>query len=243
MSMTLISCSFSDLNDDYTNTDQNEKKEYAVTIHYYDGITRSYTVYNRGNVNAEILAPSGYVIEGLYDESGVQYTMNDCIVENWSSSIPTTLYAKYKKIEKSSYTLSYIGLDEDPEKISFYKTKKVTWTLNSGDKNESEIINICKCNPYADLTITATFMGKGINSQKYTQNTFKYYLIVNDETIASFKSENLGNDYTKYTVSGTIKAKQLMNSNYEIMFSVSSALGYEDYTVKNLTITFSFDFQ
>ena len=233
MSIQLVACDFNK---------SNSINEYNVTVHYYDDITRSYTVYSGGRLEGEILAPSGYVIIGLFDESGVQYAMNDCVVDSWNANMPTTLHAKYEEIEKASYTLSEIGWDEEPETVSFYQGIKTTWTLNAGDKVESEIINICKCNPYADLTITVKFMGKGNNSQKYTHNKFKYRVLVNDEAIVSFTSENLGSSYTEHTVTATIKAKQLMNAGYEIIATASSSLGYEDYTVKNFVITLSFDF-
>ena len=219
------------------------KNEHRVTIHYYEGITRTYTVYDLGTLKGEILSPSGYVIMGLFDESGVQYAMNDCVINSWNENIPTVLYARYKKVEKKSYTLSAVELDEDPKTISFYKSVKSTWNLNIGDQTEAEIINICKCNPYADLTITAKFMGKGVNSQKYSSNVFKYKVCVNEEAIGTFTSENLGSNYTEHTVTATIKAKQLMNAGYEIITTAQSSLGYEDYVVKNLGITISFEFE
>lgn len=220
----------------------NSKNEYNVTVHYYDDITRSYTVYNRGKLEGEILAPSGHIIIGLFDESGVQYAMSDCVVDSWNANIPTTLYAKYEKVEKTSYTLGEIGWDEQPKTVSFYQGIKTTWDLNTGDTTEAKIIEICECNPYADLTITVKFMGKGVNSQKYTPNKFKYKVLVNDEAIGNFASENLGSSYTEHTVTATIKAKQLMNAGYEIIATASSSLGYEDYTVKNFVITLSFNF-
>lgn len=222
------------------NFDTNSKSEYEVTVHYYDGITRSYTVHNYGALNAEILAPSGHIIVGLFDESGVQYSMDDCVIDNWKSNIPTTLYAKYEKVTKVSYTLSKIGFDEDPKKVSFYSSRKTTWDLNSADTLESKIIKICECNPYADVTITVTFMGKG--SELHNGNTFKYKVVVGEETIADFKSDDLGDNYNTYTLSARIKAKQLINSGYEINATASSNYGYEDYMVKNYVITFSFDF-
>ena len=85
-------------------------------------------------------------------------------------------------------------------------------------------------------------MGKGNNSQKYTPNTFKYKVVVNDETIGTLESENLGTTYTEHTVTATIKAKQLINAGYEIIAIASSSLGREDYTVKNFNISLSFDF-
>ena len=222
------------------NFDTNAKSEYEVLVHYYDDITRSYTVRNYGTLNAEILAPSGHIVIGLFDESGVQYSMNDCVVDKWNSSFPTSLYAKYEKVTKTSYTLSKIGYDEDPKQVSFYSSRKTTWDLNSADTLDSKIIQICECNPYSDVTITVTFMGKG--KEAHNGNTFKYKVVVGEETIANFASDDLGDNYNTYTLSATIKAKQLINSGYEIKATASSNYGYEDYMVKNYVITLSFDF-
>lgn len=222
------------------NFDTNAKSEYEVLIHYYDGITRTYTVGNYDKLTAEILAPSGNIIIGLFDESGVQYATNDCIVDKWKSSFPTTLYAKYEEVTKTSYTLGKIGYDEDPKKVSFYSARKTTWDLNSSNTSESKITQICECNPYSDVTITVTFMGKG--KESHNGNTFKYKVVVGEETIAYFTSDDLGDNYNTYTLSATIKAKQLINSGYEIKATASSNYGYEDYMVKNYIITLSFDF-
>ena len=115
-------------------------------------------------------------------------------------------------------------------KLSVY----AKWVINMAEHK------ICECNPYADVTITVTFMGKG--SELHNGNTFKYKVVVGEETIADFKSDDLGDNYNTYTLSARIKAKQLINSGYEINATASSNYGYEDYMVKNYVITFSFDF-
>ena len=45
------------------------------------------------------------------------------------------------------------------------------------------------------------------------------------------------------TYTGTIKAKQLINSNYEVKVYYGAKYGYEEYTIKNIKVDFSFNFE
>ena len=105
------------------------------------------------------------------------------------------------------------------------------------------MIAACQCNPYADLKITVSFTGKGIGDYKNgNHNEFYSTLIVCDENIAEFTTVDLSENYTKFTYSATIKAKQLTNGNFQIKVKTSARYGYEDYTVKNYKIDLSFNF-
>ena len=218
----------------------------SFTVHYHEGNTKSYTVTNTDPyVQCDFIAPAGKVIKGLFDENGVQYADCDCKIEPaLHSDIPSTLYAQYEDVDISYLASTPLtSLEERPTITSFYRTNSVTWTFDPSESTDHQkMIAACLCNPYADLTITVTFMGKGNGTRKYDSNVFYSKLKVCDETIGSFRQADLGDSYTQYRYSGTIKAKQLINGNYQIKASNATTLGYEEHYIKNIRLDFKFNF-
>ncbi len=222
-------------------------KETNVTVQYYDGNTFAYTaVAGAKSIQTNFIAPAGKVIKGLFDENGVQYADYDCIIDlKNNAAIPSKLYARYENVD-----VSYLDDDilstyvEDPQKIGFYSGRRTTWEFNAtANADDQKLISACLCNPYADIVITVSFQGKGGASGN--GNLFTSKLIVCDETIGSFKTADFGSkeNYTTYSYTGKIKAKQLTNGNYKIMIDTSAKLGYTNYTIKNYKIDIAFDFE
>ena len=217
----------------------------TFTVEYYDNKTKQYTSEAGANsIQTDFIAPAGKVIKGLFDKNDIQYADYDCVVD-LKKTIPKTLYAKYENVDISYYNEDpFSAWDEDPHKISFYSGRILTWEFDPTEyPNDRKMIAACQCNPYADLTITVSFTGKGIGDYKNgNNNEFYSTLIVCDETIADFEAIDLNENYTKFTYSGTIKAKQLTNGNFRIKVKTSASYGYEGYTIKNYKIGLSFNF-
>ena len=239
--ISLCSCGFVVPNSQ-SSSDNNVSRD-PFTVHYHDDNTRTYTPSGADvSVQCEHLAPAGKFITGLFDENGVQYADYDCKVSLTSASIPADLYAKYEDVD-----ISYLkekpfnGLDEEPTTVSFYKGGTFTWTFDPAQRpDDAKMIAACLCNPYAELTVTVSFEGKGSGASH--KNEFFSNLQVCNEKIGTFNMMNLGDVYSKYTYQGTIKAKQLTNGNYEVKVAVGSKYGYEDFTVKNFKLDFDFNF-
>ncbi len=232
----------------FTESTSHQKSEDSssinITVHYYDEITRTYTTSNGKSIQCEFLAPSGQRIVGLFDSSGVQYSDYRCNIDV-KSGMPLDLYAKYDDVD-----LSYLDsdpftvLDDEPRKVSYYNGITYTWNFDISEySQDEEMIAGCLCNPYADLIITVSFLGKGDSWLNHSSNEFQTDLKVYGKEIGHFYAENLGDDYTLYTYSGTVKAKDFTNGNYEVKLHIGAKLGSEDYTVKNFRIDFKFDFQ
>lgn len=211
---------------------------YTATVHYYDSVTRSYTVKKGGSFTAEYLAEPGTRITGLYSQDGSQYASWDCKVSNWNSSSPTDLYAKYESVSTQPYHIATMN-DEDPKKISVYETWGYKVSILEMD-GKDDFVSACHCNPYSDLTFRMTFLGKG-NGDDH-KNDFFANITLGEEKIASISKENLGNSYATYTVSGTVKAKQLINQNFQLIVRANARYGYTDYAIKNVTLTATFSF-
>lgn len=222
--------------------DNSKNKNTEVTVHYYETVTRIYELKDKLKVECEHLAPSGQRIVGLFDEYGIQYADYSLIINLNKNSIPTDLYARYEKVDISYLNKDpFLALDEKPTKVSFYKSNTLSWIFDVSEYPEDEnMISACMCNPYADLIIKVSFYGKGNTSH---ENQFTTNLKVADETIGKLQVENLGENYTLYTYTGTIKAKQLINSNYEVKVYYGAKYGYEEYTIKNIKVDFSFNFE
>ncbi len=221
-------------------------KTYSFTVHYYENKTTSYSFSKSDNViKTNFIAPSGKIITGLFDENDVQYASYDCEINlKTNPTIPNDLYAKYEDVD-----ISYLdddpfsAYDENPQSISFYSGGTLTWEFNPSQYPvDQKMISACLCNPYADLIITVSFLGKSDAGNH--ENVFYSKLTVCNETIGSFEMEDFASasTYTKYSYSGTIKAKQLTNGNYKISVNTSAKLGYADYTIKNYKIDFKFIF-
>lgn len=237
---TLCACSFffNSPNDDGEGDDTSK----SFTVQYYDNKTIDYTVTgSEKSIKTDFIAPSGQVIKGLFDDNDIQYADYDCIVDLKNRTLPSVLYAKYEDVDISYLNDDpFTAWDENPKQIGFYTGSTLTWKFDpAGYPDDQKMLSACLCNPYADLTITVSFMGKGNTDRG---NEFYSKLIVCDETVDQINYENLGNNYTKYSYSATIKAKQLTNGNYEVKVKTSAKYGYEDYTIKNYRIDFSFNF-
>ncbi len=217
------------------------KSQYFITVNYYDTVTRTYTVNSGNYLQAEKICPSGKIIIGLFDADGVQYADSTCTTSVVSDTFPAQLYAKY--LDVSTEKINFSGdilMDENPTTVSFYKTYTLTWDHKSNSTSEEkEFIEACECNPYADLTITLTFAAKGAPT---SMNELIVKLNILDETVASITKSEPGNSYTTYTLTATIKAKQLTNADYKAVAKATSKLGYDDYIVKNFDISYQFDF-
>lgn len=212
-----------------------------ITIHYYGDVSKTYKIEEDTTyVEGAFIAEPGKRIVGLYDENGIQYADYTCKIDLSDGNVPENLYAKYKDVD-----ISYIDddpfmvLDEDPKQISFYTGTTYYWDLEYPE--DEEIISACLCNPYADITFVVSFVGKG-NRGTYG-NTFRSKLKLGDDAIASFAKQDLGKDYTSYTFSGKVKAKQLTNVGNVFKLLIDARYGTEDYTVKNFRIDISFDFE
>ena len=221
-----------------------ESGEKTITVNYYESKTKTYTVTSgQKTVPTDFIAPKGKVIKGLYDELDVQYADYDCIIDLKNvSSIPSTLTAKYEDVNISYLDDDpFMTYDEDPKTVKIYNDLKAKWEFNPAQyPNDKKMIAACLCNPYADLTITVSFYGKG----QPKDNTFTSQLIVCNETVGSLKKDvfDSANSYTKYTYTATIKAKQLTNGEYKVTVK-SSAGNYSEYMIKNLRVDFSFSFE
>ena len=214
-------------------------KSFSFAVHYYDDVERSYSVAKGKEVQCDFIAPEGQVIKGLYSEDGVQYADYACVVEASGGSIPEHLYARYEDVDISYLDEDpFLACDEDPLNVSFYNGMTYTWQFE--DSLDQQMIAACRCNPYADLKITVSFVGRGNGKQH--NNAYISKLSVNGEAIGSFQQESLGDGYTNYTYSGTIKAKQLINGDFKITVSAKAKYGYKDYWVKNIQVDFDFDF-
>ena len=244
LSICLCSCGFL-FPSDYQASEQktSSNKNLIVNVHYDNEETKEYTItVNDEFLQCDFIAPCGKVIQGIYDNQGTKYAGYDCKIPlSANVTIPSDLYVKYEDIDISYLEDDpFTALDEKPTVVSYYKANNLTWQFDPEEYSEDEkMIAACICNPYADLTITISFMGKGDGTQK--KNEFYSSLKVCDETIGSFKSFNLGDGYTQYTYSGTIKALQLTNGNYEVKVSYGSTYGYEQYTIKNIRVDFEFN--
>lgn len=243
LTLSLCSCGLLFPSDQKENGQQSSQEQ-VVTVHYSGDETKEYTVAKDAtHVQCDFIAPSGQVIKGIYNKDGVQYAGYDCnILLSSNTKLPTDLYAKYENVDISYLDKDpFSALDEKPTVTSFYKSNTYTWEFNPEEyEDDQKMIAACLCNPYADLTITVTFYAKGDGTNQ--NNEFYSKLKVCDEEIGSFSQLNLGNDYAKYTYSGTIKALQLTNGDYKVKVSYGSTLGYEDHTVKNFKVDFKFNF-
>ena len=213
----------------------------SIKVHYHDDIVRTYTQEDTYEaIQCEQLSPSGKRIVGLFDEDGIQYAGYDCLVQP-KKGMPSELYAKYKDVDISYLQLDpFEALDEDPKKISFYSGTTYSFKFDTSlYPEDEEFISACLCNPYADVVISVSFMAKG-DTKNY--NAFISQLKIKDDVIGEFRRENLGNSYSTYTYSGTVKAKQLMNANYNFGVTLGAKVGVAEYTVKNLKVLFDFAF-
>ena len=223
-------------------SEQKGSKEYTVTVKYYEDVSREYTVKQGDSLKAEQLAPSGKRIVGLFGVDNVQYADYTCKTDAWKSSYPTTLQAKYEEVSTKIIDFSDdVVLDESPQKVSFYKEIKITRDYSvPSTKEQRDFVAACQCNPYADLTITVTFLGKG--NQPNRDNDFIATIIVADEVVTRMQEEKLAENYTKYTMKATVKAKQFTNGGYKLVVKATSRYGYENYTVKNFDVAYQFSF-
>ena len=222
------------------------KEPQTVTVHYYEEKTKTYTSESGANtLETNFIAPAGQVIKGLFDDAGIQYAGYDCIIDLKSNpKLPSDLYAEYEDVDISYLQESpLIVNDEDPTKISFYSTSSTRFTFVATDPDDQKFIAACLCNPYADVVFTVTFYGKGLGNDNY--NDFFSKLWVGEDVIGSYTTEDFdsGTSYTKYTYTCRIKAKQLINQNYQFVLQNSARYGYEDYTIKNCRIDIAFDFE
>ena len=245
LTLSLCGCgSLFPTNSQDSNQQTTEKETNIITVHYHNNVTKEYTIEKDDTfIQCDFIAPNGEVIKGIYGKDGTQYADYDCkILLSKKASLPADLYAKYEDVD-----ISYLdedpctALDEKPTLVSFYRSSKITWTFDPNEyEDDKKMIAACLCNPYADLTITVSFSAKGDGTKNY--NEFYSKLIVCGETIGSFTEVDLGDNYTEYTYSGTIKALQLTNGDYDVKVSYGSTLGYEDHYVKNFRVDFDFDF-
>ena len=221
------------------------KEPQTVVVHYYGEKTKTYTsASGEKTIATNFIAPSGQVIKGLFDESGVQYAGYDCIIDLKSNpQLPSDLYAEYENVDISFLDENpMIIFDEEPVKISFFSSYSHRVYFEQSNPDEQKLIAACKCNPYADLTITVTFYGKGFGASH--SNEFYSMITMGEDTIGSFTTENFASktEYAKYTYTCTVKAKQLTNANFEFHARQSAQYGYEDYTIKNVRIDMAFTF-
>ena len=236
---SLSACSFFDSSSNRTTT-----QNITFTVTYYENKTMQYSGSSNGSVQTDFIAPSGQIIKGLFDENNIQYADCDCIVALKGKTIPTMLYAKYEPVDNSYYQNNPITFwDEAPRNNFNYTGITNTITFNKSNSNDKKFIATCLCNPYSDLTISVSFLGKGHPKYIY-DNPSKFFsrLFVYNEEVAEFRQTDLGDSYTKHNYSAKIKAKQLINSDYTIKIETDCEYAYTGYYVKNYKISFQFDF-
>ena len=221
----------------------------SFTVNYYDGKTKAYTPEKDDkSIQTDFIAPTGKVIKGLFDENDVQYAGYDCVVDlKNNGTMPSILYAEYENVDISYLNEDpFAALDENPRQIGYYSGFNLTWKFDVNDNPDDEkMIAACLCNPYANIRITVSFMGKGQGSKG--GNEFISKLLVCGEEVSVYKEDDLEHlygdgGYVKHEYCGIIKAKQLTNADYEFTIKTGAKLGYADYTIKNYKIEFAFDF-
>ena len=217
-----------------------QPKTYQVTVHYYGNNTRNYTVKEGESVSAEMLAESGNYIVGLYDGNDIRYADESCILEPTASSeFPTELYAKYERYS-GSYSQKNQEYDENPKSVNMISPATAVFKLNSAVSEERALISACKCNPYADLTITFTFQYK-VGKNPYN-STLEAYIQIGSQKVETLSKEDRDQNYVVCQLVAHIKAKQLTDNSFTVKCCVYGGGGNSYYSVKNHTIRYDMAF-
>jgi hypothetical protein len=220
----------------------NSGKTYDVTLHYYDNVVRNYSVTKGKDTQVAMLAPSGKRITGIYSSDNLMQSDWKCVInaKNWDDEGYEDLYVEYAD-GLTSYAYEEIAYWENPKLIDFYAGGYVTFTIQygSGTSTQGEFISSILCNEFADLNVHASFEGKGDGTPHY--NTFKSHIKIGDDTLNSFEQTTLSstNAYQNFSYYGTIRPKQLISNSYKVQIYVGAKYGYNDYTIKNLILSFS----
>ena len=99
---------------------------------------------------------------------------------------------------------------------------------------------------YADVNIKVTFFGKSDKDPYFSTNYFYSQIYLKDNAVGEFTQTKLSSNYSVYTYTATVKAKQITNASYEIKVIAAENYPYDfsdDYVVKNFNIEFKFEFE
>lgn len=209
-----------------------------ITIHYYNSITRDYDATNatKTGVNIEALAEKGKRIVGVFDSDGVQYADYQCCV-NVSKGCPADLYVRYDDAIRH-----YSGgttFEENPIYISYYSGRKISYDYaQPSTGTEIQLASSLKCNPYAQVTITVSFLLKGSSKS----NRFQSFIWVGNETLASIEEVKNYSEWTSCSMTASVSAMQIVKNNYKIIAGFRSSYGYEDYMIKNIKIAYDISY-
>lgn len=218
-----------------------QPKTYRVTVHYYGNITRSYTVKEGEPTPAEMLAESGNYIVGLYDGNNVRYADESCVLEpSVPSGLPADLYAKYETYG-GSYSKKNQTYDENPKSVDIISPATAVFDLNNAVPEERALISACKCNPYADVTITFSFQYK-VGENPY-RAVLEAYIQIGDEKVETLKKVDKNQNYPVCQLAAHVKAKQLTDNSFQVKCSASGTDGFGGvYLAKNLAIRYDITF-
>lgn len=217
-----------------------QPKTNRVTVHYYGNVTRSYTVEAGKSTSAELLAESGNYIVGLYDGNNVRYADESCVLEpSAPSGLPADLYAKYETYG-GSYSKKNQTYDENPKSVDIISPATAVFDLNNAVPEERALISACKCNPYADVTLTFSFQYK-IGQNPY-QTTLEAYIQIGSEKVETLSKTDSNQNYTVCRLVAHVKAKQLIDNSFQVKCGVYGGGGLKYYSVKNHAIRYDITF-